>query len=81
MKKLTFALFVAFALTSLPSTINAYGGGPTFPPGHVVVVCKDETLNLPFGKKIQIPKCQVRKNNDFSERLKNFLDRLIKGGN
>lgn len=94
MKKILLSLVILFALLVTASPVSAYGGGGVTPPVYdnphspVILQCTTVTRKLPFNQQISYPKCKVVKNpefkaynNDFKQRIKDFVARIRNGGN
>jgi hypothetical protein len=83
----TIAALFAFlaAITVLPGVASAYGGGPGLPPGlptyNIRVVCTNKTIKLPFNLTVMVPQCTVKHDQDFNQRLRDFVDRVMHGDN
>ena len=94
MKRVLPIIIVLVALFLTASPASAYVGTGSFPPGyfdnpHVEqkLVCELVRKELPFGKEVYVPRCKVvkvtvppTKNKDFSERINEFVTRIISGG-
>jgi hypothetical protein len=91
MKKIYLFLVLFFGLIICTKNALAYGAGG-FPPGYfdnpharAGLVCKFVTMNLPNGRQVTVPKCEVirNKNQDdknISQRMTDFFERVKKGG-
>jgi hypothetical protein len=77
--------FLIVAITVKPIVVSAYGGGSGFPPGlptyNIAVVCTNKIMKLPFNINVTVPQCAVRKDQDFNQRLRDFVNRVIHGDN
>lgn len=77
----TLSLFLGL---SVAHTASAYGGGG-FPPGmptyNFELVCTQKIIDLPFNRTITIPQCTLKKDDTFKQRLRDFIDRVIRGDN
>ncbi len=82
--KTLIALFVVAAafLTPLAHT-EAYGGGFGFPPSYfgspVVKECRYEPLQI-FNKTIWLKRCEVTRDIEFRDRVREFVERVRYGG-
>jgi hypothetical protein len=91
-KLLPLIVLVAVFLLNV-SSVSAYGGGGVTPPIYnnphspYILECKTAKQKLPFNQELSFPKCTIVKNpefkayeQDFKQRLKDFLKRVRKGG-
>lgn len=80
---LTAIIVGMFATTG---TASAYGGGgPVILPGffspNPELVCHDMVIQLPFQMTVKVPRCELKLDKDFDQRIKEFVDRVLYGGN
>jgi hypothetical protein len=83
MKRIIGVLFLA-AFFMQPAMVSAYGGG-SFPPGlptyNFELVCTEKIIKLPFNFTVKVPRCTVKQDQDFNQRLRDFVTRVIHGDN
>ncbi len=94
MKKLFILTFILSVFLFNVPTASAYGGGGVTPPIYdnphtpVTIVCQTVTRELPFNRQISYPSCKAVRNpefkeynNDFQQRIRDFVSRVRNGGN
>lgn len=84
-KKIATCAIILLGSLSVAGSASAYGGGgPVLPPGFwhhkPELVCTYRVIHLPNGRTINVPKCEIKKDKEFKERLKDFLERVKQGG-
>lgn len=82
MKKTIGLLIAGILFSAGTADVSAYGGGVPVFPGFgkpVQIVCKQVPHQIAHGRTILIKKCEVVKDRDFKDRLRDFIERVRHG--